>query len=119
AILALLGGVAQVNPVWLYGPYDPAVVSTAAQPDWYVGWMEGALRLMPAWEIRAFDHQIPNPFFPAVLLPGLTFVALYAWPFLERRFTRDRATHHLLDRPRFHPWRTSIGVAALAFYIVL
>ncbi len=119
AVIALLGGVAQINPVWLYGPYDPAVVSTAAQPDWYVGWMEGALRIFPPWELRIGSFMIPNPFFPAVLLPGLTFVGLYAWPFLERRFTKDHDFHELLDRPRFHPVRTALGVATLTFYIVL
>ncbi|MBW3562592.1 MAG: ubiquinol-cytochrome c reductase cytochrome b subunit [Actinobacteria bacterium] len=119
AVLALLGGTVQINPVWLYGPYDPFVVSTAAQPDWYMGWLEGALRLFPAWEISAFGYMVPNPFFPAVLLPGVTFLALYAWPFIERRLTGDEAEHHLLDRPRDRPVRSAFGAGALTFYIVL
>ncbi|MDQ3574416.1 MAG: cytochrome b, partial [Actinomycetota bacterium] len=41
AVLAALAGLAQINPVWLYGPFRPASVSTAAQPDWYLGWIEG------------------------------------------------------------------------------
>ena len=53
ALLAALGGLAQINPVWLYGPFDPSEVSSYSQPDWYMGWLEGALRLMPPWEIRA------------------------------------------------------------------
>ncbi|WP_426574593.1 cytochrome b [Aquihabitans sp. McL0605] len=117
--LALLGGLFQINPIWLYGPYDPAEVTTAAQPDWYMGWLEGALRLMPPWEVRGWGHTVPNVFFPAVLLPGLTFAALYAWPFLERRFTHDHAEHHLLDRPRDRPVRSALGAAALTFYLVL
>lgn len=119
AVLAALGGLAQINPIWLYGPFKPAVVSTAAQPDWYVGWLEGALRIMPPWEIRVWHHTVANVVFPAVLLPGLTFAALYAWPFLEARVTRDYAEHHLLDRPRDRPARTAMGVATLAFYLVL
>ncbi len=125
AVLALLGGLAQINPVWLYGPYRPAAVTTAAQPDWYVGWLEGALRLMPPWEIRMGGHTIANVFFPGVLLPGLTFVVLYAWPFLEAWWFRRRSgvvdlqDHNLLDRPRFHPWRTALGVGVLTFYAVL
>jgi ubiquinol-cytochrome c reductase cytochrome b subunit len=117
--LAALAGLAQINPVWLYGPFRPSAVSTAAQPDWYVGWLEGALRLFPPWEIRAFGHTIANPFFPGVVLPGLTFVLLYAWPFLEQRVTRDRRAHNLLDRPRHRPVRTALGVATLTFYVVL
>jgi ubiquinol-cytochrome c reductase cytochrome b subunit len=119
AVLAALGGLAQINPIWQYGPFEPAAVTTAAQPDWYVGWLEGALRVFPPWEIRAWGHTVANPFFPGVLLPGLTFGALYAWPFLEARVTRDRRPHELLDRPRDRPVRTAIGVGVLAFYIVL
>ena len=90
AVLCLLGGLVQINPVWLYGPFEPHQVTSPAQPDWYLGWVEGALRLFPAWEIRAFGYEIPNPFYPAVLMPGLTFGALYAWPFLEARFLGHR-----------------------------
>ncbi len=119
AILALLGGIAQINPIWLWGPYSPSATTTAAQPDWYVGWLEGALRLFPPWEVRAFGHVIPNPFFPAVLMPGLLFLGMYAYPFVERRLTRDRASHELLDRPRDHPVRTAVGASVLAYLTVL
>jgi ubiquinol-cytochrome c reductase cytochrome b subunit len=44
---------------------------------------------------------------------------LYMWPFIERRFTRDTADHHILDRPRERPLRTAIGVGAFTFYGVL
>jgi ubiquinol-cytochrome c reductase cytochrome b subunit len=119
AVCAALGGLAQINPVWIWGPFQPAAVSAGSQPDWYVGWLEGSLRLLPGWETRAFGHEIPNPFYSGVLLPGITFVLLYLWPFLEARFTRDRREHHLLDRPRDRPVRTAIGIGALAFYAVL
>ncbi|CAN5164833.1 ubiquinol-cytochrome c reductase cytochrome b subunit [soil metagenome] len=119
AVLAGLGGLAQINPVWLYGPFKPGAVSTAAQPDYYLGWLEGALRVFPPWETRALGHTIPNPFFPAVVLPGITFGLLYLWPWLEARVTGDRDEHHLLDRPRDRPLRTAFGVATLTFYAVL
>jgi quinol---cytochrome-c reductase cytochrome b subunit len=119
AVLGALGGLAQINPVWLYGPFNASAVTSPAQPDWYVGWLEGALRIFPSWEIRAFGHTIPNPFFPAILLPGITFGVLYAWPFIERAVTKDRASHNLLDRPRDRPVRTAIGATALTFYTVL
>ncbi len=119
AVLAALGGLAQINPIWIYGPFEPAEVSSASQPDWYMGWLDGALRLFPPWEIRAFGFEVPNPFFPGVLLSGATFLALFAWPFLEARATGDHEPHHLLDRPRERPGRTALGVATLAFYTVL
>jgi ubiquinol-cytochrome c reductase cytochrome b subunit len=120
AVLCFLGGFFQINPIWVYGPYRAADVSSASQPDWYMGWLDGALRLMPSWEIRAFGYEVPNPFFPSVLLPGITFGLLYAWPFLEARFTKEDAEpHHLLDRPRDRPLRTALGVATMTFYTVL
>ncbi|HEY8057871.1 MAG TPA: cytochrome bc complex cytochrome b subunit [Acidimicrobiales bacterium] len=119
AVLALLAGIAQINPIWVYGPFRTANVSTLSQPDWYMGWLEGAMRLMPPWEIRAFGFEIPNPFFPGVLIPGITFAMLLAWPFLEAKFSGDHAEHHVLDRPRDRPLRTALGVATLAFYTVL
>jgi len=119
AALVVMGGIFQINPVWIYGPFRPGNVSAASQPDWYMGWLEGALRLMPPWEVRAFGFMLPNPFFPGVLLPGITFGLLYAWPFVEARITHDYAEHHVLDRPRDRPVRTALGVAALTFFTVL
>lgn len=120
AALAALGGFAQINPVWLYGPYEPATVTSGVQPDWYMGWLEGSLRLMPGWRPAAFGYEIPGSFIPAVLLPGVTFLGLYLYPFVEQRLTRDAdREHHLLDRPRAHPVRLAVGVAATTFYAVL
>jgi ubiquinol-cytochrome c reductase cytochrome b subunit len=119
-VVAALGGLAQINPVWLYGPFNPSQVTAGAQPDWYIGFLEGSLRLTPGWEIRALGHTIPvNVLLPGAILPGLMFGILAAYPFLEARFTKDKAQHHLLDRPRDRPVRTSLGVMALTFYFVL
>ncbi|WP_259312385.1 cytochrome bc1 complex cytochrome b subunit [Capillimicrobium parvum] len=113
AVLVLLGGLVQINPVWLWGPYEPWQGTNGAQPDWYLGWLIGALRIMPNWELRFGGHTwIPNPFFGGVLFPSVVFAVLYAWPWFEQRFvTRDRLRHELLDRPRDNPWRTAVGVA--------
>lgn len=119
AVVCLLGGVAQINPIWLYGPFKPENVSSASQPDWYMGWLEGALRLMPNWETRIGDYTIPNPFYAGVVPAAVVFGLLYSWPWLEARLTKDRREHHVLDRPRDRPRRTALGVAVLAFTGVL
>ncbi|MDQ6874056.1 MAG: ubiquinol-cytochrome c reductase cytochrome b subunit [Actinomycetota bacterium] len=119
SVCALLGGIAQINPIWLYGPYSPAVVSAGSQPDWYIGFLDGSTRLWPAWEIRAFGHTVPAIFWPTVVLPGILFTVLALYPFLEARFTKDRAHHNLLQRPRDVPTRTALGAMAIAFYLVL
>ena len=118
-VTAALAATVQINPIWQYGPYVPYKVSYAVQPDWYMGWLDGALRVMPSWEIVFPGHMIPNAFFPGVLLPGLTFTILMAWPILEARFTKDTLEHHLLQEPRNNPMRTAIGAGVLAFYFVL
>jgi ubiquinol-cytochrome c reductase cytochrome b subunit len=118
-VFALLGGLAQINPVWLYGPFDPAAVSTAAQPDWYMGWIEGALRITPPFYLHLGPYNITELFWPAIALPGITFALLYVWPFLEARVTHDHEEHHLLDRPSDAPMRTALGVTVLTFYAVL
>ena len=119
-VLWALGGLAQINPIWQFGQYEPSKISYAVQPDWYMGWLDGALRIMPPWEFAGFGHTIPFVvFLPAVLFPGLTFTLFYAWPFVEAKLTGDRGEHHLLDRPRMRPKRTAIGAGGLAFYFVL
>lgn len=119
AVLAALAGLVQINPVWLYGPYEPSAVTTAAQPDWYVGWLEGALRIMPAFQVELFGYRVPEAVVPGVILPVVALTLLYAWPFLERRVTRDRDSHELIARPRDHPVRTGLGVGGLTFGAVL
>jgi ubiquinol-cytochrome c reductase cytochrome b subunit len=118
-VLAALAGFVQINPIWIYGPFEPQNVSSASQPDWYMGWLEGSLRLMPNWETRIGWFTIPNPFWGGVLLPGITFGLLYGWPWLEAWRTKDHREHHVLDRPRDKPMRTALGVATLSFYTIL
>ncbi|MHB1889767.1 MAG: cytochrome bc1 complex cytochrome b subunit [Acidimicrobiales bacterium] len=119
-VLWALGGLVQINPIWLFGPYEPYKVSYAVQPDWYMGWLDGALRIMPSWEFVGFGHTIPlEVLLPAIVFPGLTFGIFYAWPFIEEKFTKDHAVHHILDRPRDRPKRTAVGAGALAFYFTL
>jgi ubiquinol-cytochrome c reductase cytochrome b subunit len=119
AVAFALGGVAQINPVWLYGPYGPAQATSPAQPDWYVAWGDGALRLFPPVEFTVFGYLVPAPFLPGVVVGGLIFALLYAWPFVDRRISRDTATHELLQRPRDHPVRVAIGAGSLTFLAVL
>jgi ubiquinol-cytochrome c reductase cytochrome b subunit len=120
-VIAILGGLAQINPIWLYGPYVPYRVTFAVQPDWYMSWIDGALRLMPSWETVFPGHMIPNVFYPAVFVPGLTFTLFFLWPWIEDRFTHESrlGDRNLLDRPRDRPLRTAIGAGTLTFYFVL
>jgi ubiquinol-cytochrome c reductase cytochrome b subunit len=116
-VLFLLGGLAQINPIWLWGPYHTYTSTNGAQPDWYLGWLIGALRLMPGWDFVIGRYTvIPNPFWGGALFPLAVFGFLFTWPWVERRFvTRDYGYHNLLQRPRDAPLRTGVGVGVFTF----
>jgi ubiquinol-cytochrome c reductase cytochrome b subunit len=119
-VTALMGALLQINPVWLYGPYNPAEVTAGSQPDWYMGWLEGSVRLMPGFESHFWGVTLSwNLLIPALIIPPafVTLVALY--PFIEEWITGDKREHHLLDRPRNMPTRTGIGAAFITFYGLL
>jgi ubiquinol-cytochrome c reductase cytochrome b subunit len=118
-VCAALGGLVQINPIWLFGPYDPSQVSAGSQPDWYMAMLDGSTRLMPSWDIRLWGYNIPPLFWPTVVLPGILIGLAAAYPFLEAKMTGDRSSHHLLQRPRDVPVRTSLGAMALSFTLVL
>ncbi|WP_040161794.1 cytochrome bc1 complex cytochrome b subunit [Nigerium massiliense] len=116
-VLILMGALMTINPVWVFGPYNPAQVTAGSQPDWYMGWVEGAVRIMPGWESHWGGTTWSwNVFVPSVLLMGLLFTVLGLYPFIERWITRDNSEHHLLDRPRDVPTRTALGVAGMTCY---
>jgi ubiquinol-cytochrome c reductase cytochrome b subunit len=118
-VLALLSTVAQVNPIWLYGPYNPVSISAGSQPDFYMGFLEGTLRSFPSWTWDLAGHTVAwNVLIPALVPLGLLFTGMALWPFIERWATGDYAEHNLLDRPRNAPTRTAIGVAAITFYSI-
>ena len=114
---ALMGGLMTLNPVWRFGPYDPSQVTAGSQPDWYMGWPDGALRIMPGLETHLFGFTLSwNVFLPIIVLPGLIFTIVLMLPFLEAWITGDRREHHLLQRPRNAPTRTALMVALMTFY---
>jgi quinol---cytochrome-c reductase cytochrome b subunit len=118
--VAALATFAQINPVWLYGPYTPLAISSATQPDWYLAILDGALRMMPGWEVNFLGHTLSlSVLIPFAVPLGIILGGAAAWPFFERWVTKDNAEHHINDRPRNAPARTGIGVAAVVFYGVL
>ena len=117
-VLGLMGGLLQINPIWNIGPYNPSQVSAGSQPDWYMMWTDGLARLMPAWELYLGRYTVPAAFWVALIM-GLTLALLVAYPFIEKRLTRDDAHHNLLQRPRDAPVRTGIGAMAVSFYVIL
>ncbi len=120
AATALAATFVQINPIWLYGPFNPVAMSAGSQPDFYMGMLEGALRVMPAWQWVPFGHTLAfNVFIPALVPLGLLFTGAALWPFLEQWITGDRREHHVNDRPRNAPTRTALGIGMITFYGIL
>ncbi len=114
AVLVLMGGLIQVNPIWEWGAYEPWRGTNGAQPDWYLGWLIGALRLMPRFDVVIAGRTvIPNPFWGGVAFPAAIFGFLLAWPWL------DRGRSDLLDRPRDNPRRAAVGAGVFTFVFVV
>ena len=118
-ILFLLGGLVQINPIWLWGPYHTYLSTNGAQPDWYLGWLIGGLRLVPSIDVTIGHYTlVPNPFWGGAAFPLVVFGFLYCWPAIERKFTGDYAFHNLLERPRDNPMRTAVGIG-MATWVLL
>jgi len=118
-VIAFLAAVASINPIWLYGPYTPGQISAGSQPDWYMGWLDGLVRMSPPLETHAFGHTISwNILIPGLIVPGIIFTGMALYPFIESWFTGDKREHHLLDRPRNAPNRTALGAMSLTFMMV-
>src|SRR6478609_12219796 len=116
-VITLMGGLMQINPLWTYGPYNPAQVTAGSQPDWYMGFVEGAIRIMPNWESHIGDTTWSwNVAIPGLGLMGLMAVSMILYPFIEQWVTGDKSEHHILDRPRNAPTRTAFGVAAMTCF---
>ena len=116
-VTALMGALITINPVWKFGPYDPTKVTAGSQPDWYMGWPDGLLRIIPAWETHLWGHTVSwNIMIPILILPPLMIGILAMLPFLEAWITGDKRDHHLLQRPRNAPTRTALMVSLMTFY---
>jgi ubiquinol-cytochrome c reductase cytochrome b subunit len=119
-VLFLLGGLVEVNPIWLWGPFHTYTATNGAQPDWYLGWLIGGLRLMPGFDVVIDGYTlVPNPFWGGAAFPLVVFGFLYFWPWLERRMTGDHGFHNVLERPRDAPVRTGIGVAMVTWVVLV
>ena len=119
-IIVLIASFFTINPIWAYGPYDPSPVSAGTQPDWYIGFADGLLRLIPpGWEFVWLNHTWSfNIITVVVILPiFLGLVAFY--PFIEGWITGDKREHHIAERPRNAPTRTAVGAAGVTFYAVM
>ena len=119
-VIMLTASFVTINPIWTYGPYDPSPVSAGTQPDWYIGFADGALRLIPpGWEFMLGPYTVSMNIIIPILVLLVFLVAVSIYPFIEAWVTGDQREHHMADRPRNAPTRTAIGAAGVTFYAAL
>lgn len=119
AVILVLAAAVEINPIEQYGRYHDWIVTNPAEPDWYAAFLDGALRLGPKTELTVFGHPIPPVFWPGVVMPALAFAVVIAWPWIDKRLTRDTAPHDVLVPPTAAPWRVGVGAALLSAGVVL
>jgi quinol-cytochrome oxidoreductase complex cytochrome b subunit len=120
AVLVLLGATSTISPVWSYGPASVGEVGAGSQPDWYMGFLDGALRLVPVgWETEWLGWTVTFATLVPLVVVGGYFAILIVYPYIEAWVNQDNDLHHVLDRPRNVPVRTGIGVAGALFYGIL
>jgi ubiquinol-cytochrome c reductase cytochrome b subunit len=120
-VTALMGALFTINPIWMYGSYDPSPVTAGSQPDWYMGWLDGGVRITPGFfEFTLLGYTFSfNILIPALIVPGLVTMPMILYPWIEQWATGDKREHHLAQRPRNAPTRTGLGVMAITFYLLL
>ncbi|AZH25802.1 cytochrome b [Haloplanus aerogenes] len=114
ATLSMLAGFLPVHNVAEYGPNDPASTPNLIMPDWFLMWVYGFLKLLPKWfSFSVGSIHVSTEFIGGIVLPGLVFAAVLAWPFIDR----TEAIHFTAD-PLSRPRQTAVGVAAVAFIMI-
>lgn len=118
ATLSLLAGFLPVHNIAEYGPYDPASTPAIVMPDWYLMWFFGLLKLIPSWvafTIPVVGIELSVEFIGGVVIPGLIFLVIAVWPFIDYA---EEPTHFTAD-PLERDWQTATGVAGVVFVMVL
>lgn len=118
-LLAAFAVLVPWSDVLLIGPYVPGEVGNNAQPDWFVFWLEGALRIFPPLEFRLLGMTVSGPFVAGVVLPMGVFVVLVAYPWLERRCYDLQGDWHVLQNPLDIPLRSAVVVGTFSFILLV
>lgn len=116
-LLVLVAASVTIAPVWLFGPSSPGDASAGSQPDWYTGFLDGALRLVPpGWEVVSLGRTWTLAILVPLAVVGVFLLAVAVYPFFEQWVRGPGADDALLDRPRNEPTRTALGLAGIVFY---
>ena len=112
--LSLLAAFVPVHPLAAYGP--PTAETPAVKPDWYLLWIFGFLKVIPAGvglsvgPVTIGPEFLDGVLFPASILGVMTFV-----PWLDRTNRHVIRRFEYLEPPPQAPLRLALGVGVLTF----
>jgi ubiquinol-cytochrome c reductase cytochrome b subunit len=83
-----------------------------------MGFLDGALRIMPAWAVPVAGHPLDlGVLIPGLVVPALFFTCLAVYPMADRWIAGARPPRGLLPpRPAGPANRVAAGAAGVAFY---
>jgi ubiquinol-cytochrome c reductase cytochrome b subunit len=103
-----------------HGPYIVAQASNASQPDWFLFWVEGAIRIYPPIDVEMLGTVFSGPFVGGIVLPILFILAMAGYPWLERHVVGDdHRAHHTAQGGLEVPFRAFFVTAFMTFYVLL
>src|SRR5207253_11032607 len=110
--LSLLAAFVPVHPLAAYGP--PTAETPAVKPDWYLLWIFGFLKLIPAGVGFSVGPITVNPeFLGGVLFPGTVFGVMTLVPWLDLTNRHVLRRFEYMEPPSQAPLRLVLGVGGL------
>lgn len=100
------------------GPYRLGSVVNQSHPDWFLIWVEGLLRLVPAFELDLLGATWTQVFVVGTAVPLLVVALLFAYPWIERRTVGPTGNVHVLDHPLDVPFRAGMVAFSVTFFLV-
>ena len=106
------------SDVELLGPYIAGEVGNNAQPDWFMFWIDGLLRAIPAFEFTILGATFNALFLAGAVIPGILFGLLFAYPFIERKVYGLEGDWHVLTNPLDIPLRAAMVMGTFSFVLI-
>lgn len=118
-IVGVLAASAVLVPWAVMGaPYRIGEVVNQTQPDWFLFWVEGLLRLVPDFEFAFLGMVWSQVFVVGAGVPLVVVGLLVSYPWIERAVTGPPAETHVLEHPLDVPFRAGMVTGVGAFLVI-
>lgn len=119
ALLVASAAVVPWSDVTLEGPYRIGQAANDLQPDWFLFWPEGAMRILPAIDVELLGTQLTNTFVAGVALPATLLLFPLVLPLVDRWRAPRSVDPDVAEHPFDAPVRLGFVVAWVSTLAVL